>query len=74
VVVTGSGFGALEQVTISFVDTTSGTTKLGTVQTNASGSFTTSVTVPADAGAGLQSMTAKGGTSRISARQAFTVT
>jgi hypothetical protein len=56
------------------VDTTSGTTKLATVQTSASGSFTQDVTVPAGAGPGSESITAKGGTSRISGTQSFTVT
>jgi hypothetical protein len=74
VTVTGSNYGPAEVVTISFKDSAGTTSSLGTVTTAEDGSFSTSVTIPSTAAAGAGTVSAKGGTSRLSASKALTVT
>src|SRR5207302_11280002 len=57
--VSGSDFGSFELVKISFVDSVSGATVLGSVTTDASGRFTTQVTIPAGATSGSQRLRAR---------------
>jgi hypothetical protein len=72
--VTGSGYGPAEVVTISFKDNAGTTSTLGTVTTAEDGTFSTSVTIPSTAAAGAGTVIAKGGTSKLSASKALTVT
>ena len=74
VTVTGSDFGAFERVRLSFVDSTTGTSSLGTATTDEYGSFTKAVTIPAGATPGAQTVRAKGRVSGFSAAASFTVT
>ncbi|HEY7035345.1 MAG TPA: IPT/TIG domain-containing protein [Thermomicrobiales bacterium] len=71
VTVTGSGFGADEQVDIYFHSTDS--EPLGTVQTDADGAFTGTVVIP-DASAGNDRIVARGQTSGQTAAKTFRVT
>jgi hypothetical protein len=70
----GAGYGANEKVRLSFVDSVSGTTPLGTITTDNTGSFTTSVTIPSTATPGKQKLAANAGASAQKAKHGFTVT
>jgi hypothetical protein len=72
--VKGTGFAAFERMTIRFVDSVTGKTGLQKLKTDATGSFTTQVTVPADATAGAQKITASGWRSGQHVKAKFTVT
>ena len=73
--VQGSGFSGSEKVSLSFRDSTTGTTKLGTVRADGTGAFTTQITIPATATAGIQKVRGKGRKgSGQKANRAFTVT
>jgi hypothetical protein len=72
--VLGSGFAAGEKVKLSFVDSTQGNTFLKNVQTDATGAFITSVTIPLDATPGRQHVKAQGLRSGAMAKRSFTVT
>jgi hypothetical protein len=61
--VTGSAFAANEKVTLSFVDSTSGTMVLAIQKTDEVGGFTTQVTIPVTATTGDQKVRAQGGRS-----------
>ena len=62
---TGYDYGAAESVTITFIDSTTGRTVLGTFPTDAGGGFVGVVRIPKDATHGRQKVLAKGTTSRI---------
>jgi hypothetical protein len=72
--VSGSGFGGLEHVTLSFIDSANGVTRLGVVTTDGTGSFATTVMIPSDATLGDQAIRAVGQDSGQSRRKTFTVT
>jgi hypothetical protein len=74
VTVSGKDFGAVEKVMISFIDSTSGTTKLVTATTDGAGAFSTQVTIPANATPGKQLIRAKGRGSGQVRTVVFTVT
>ena len=74
VTVLGSGFGGAEKVVLTFMDSVTGTTKLGVVETDGTGAFTTQVTIPLNATAGTQQLKAKGRGSGQPRKKAFTVT
>jgi len=63
--VTGHQFAGNETVTISFNGV-----NVGTVQTNSTGDFSTTIVVPSG-GAGQRAVTARGGTSNMTASQSF---
>jgi len=67
--VMGSGFGAFERITLSFVDSTTGTTLVGTAHASVNGAFRYRVTIPLAATAGQQAVRAQG---RISTSMAVT--
>ncbi len=71
--VQGSGFGALEAVHLSFIDSAAGTTKLANVLTDPTGSFTAQVKVPLTATAGNQKIRATARGSRQKAKPTFNV-
>lgn len=62
---TGSGYGAFEVATVVFIDSANGKTNLGRALTNGSGSLSLSVTIPANATAGMQIVRVRGGTSGL---------
>jgi uncharacterized delta-60 repeat protein len=66
--VKGKGFGATEQVAVTF-----DTTQLGTATTDSTGAFSTQVTVPPSASFGTRQVTAMGQTSGLSASAPFLV-
>jgi hypothetical protein len=73
--VRGKGFGAFEQVTITFIDSVKGKTVLGTFTTDAKGHLSnTQVTIPANSTVGPQTITAAGAGSHQKAKAKFTVT
>ena len=74
VTVTGSNYGPGEVVTLSFKDSGGTTHALGTVTTAADGSFSKAVTIPSASATGAGTVTAKGGTSKLSASKALSVT
>ena len=74
VLVTGSGFGALEKIKLSFIDSVNGTTSLGKTTTDPNGAFSTIVTVPANATHGRQKIKAKGTISNLGKVATFQVT
>ena len=74
VVVTGSGFGGLERVHLTYVDSVNGKTNLGRVTADATGSFSKEVTIPLTASVGAQKITAVGKASHQEAKATFTVT
>jgi hypothetical protein len=72
--VSGSGFGAFETVAITYVDSVNGTRKGGRAQTDTGGNFSKQVTIPGNATPGSQYLNVRGVASKITAKQAFTVT
>jgi len=74
VTVTGSNYGPAEVVTLSFKDSGGTTHSLGTVTTAVNGSFSKAVTIPSASATGAGTVSAKGGTSKLSASKALTVT
>jgi len=72
--VTGLGFAANEVVRLNFIDSTNGRSFLAKVAANASGAFSTQVTIPVGASVGEQRIRAKGSVSGQIVRQAFSVT
>ena len=68
------GFVAGERVRLTFVDSTQGTIFLKKGVADATGAFTTEVTVPSKATLGRQHIKAKGSTSGEIAKRGFTVT
>jgi hypothetical protein len=78
--VTGTGFAALEEVTITFIDSVAGKSVLGTVPTDQSGVVDAQVMVPRNSAAkihsteGEQRITAVGAWSDQKAKAKFTVT
>jgi hypothetical protein len=70
----GSGFAASETVKLVFVDSTAGRVFLKRVTADATGAFTTHVTIPITASPGKQPVKAKGLTSAEVAKHGFTVT
>jgi hypothetical protein len=72
--VTGWGFGAAEDVKITFIDSTMGTTALAKVRTDSTGAFGDEVTIPFSATPGKQKVKAKGTGSGQTAKHTFTVT
>jgi hypothetical protein len=72
--VIGTGFAGYEEVMVIFVDSVKGKSVLGTFATHGSGTLKTEVTIPADATAGPQKITAVGTVSHQKARAIFTVT
>src|SRR5207244_12278056 len=57
--VSGSGYGSFETVIMTFVDSVTGKTTLGRVLTDASGKFSASVTIPANATVGPQTVSVR---------------
>ena len=57
VTVTGTDFGASEQITLVLTDKAKHKLTLGTTTTNASGAFTTNVQIPAGAAPGAVTLT-----------------
>jgi hypothetical protein len=53
------GFGASEEVVLSFIDSTNGTKKLADLTADLTGAFTVQVTIPANATLGAQQIRAK---------------
>jgi hypothetical protein len=74
VVVRAWGYGAFEEVHLTFIDTVKGRTTLGFVTTDSSGKFHAHVTIPADATPGAQLIKADGGGSGQVTKKTFTVT
>jgi hypothetical protein len=72
--VNGAGFAAFEQVTITFVDSVTGKTGLGSFMTHATGTVKARVTVPLDSTVGAQKITVEGAMSHQQAKATFTVT
>jgi hypothetical protein len=73
--VKATGFAALEQVTITFVDSVTGKTVLGTFTTNPTGILKSAqITIPANATVGAQKITVAGVVSHQKAKAPFTVT
>jgi hypothetical protein len=72
--VKGWSFGASEAVILTFIDSTNGATKVATVRADATGAFTTQVTIPGNATLGKQKVKAKAGGSGQIAKRSFTVT
>jgi hypothetical protein len=70
----GWGFGALEKVQLTYIDSTNGTRKLGVVATDVTGAFAAQVTIPLSATPGNQLVKAKGRGSGQRRRKVFTVT
>jgi hypothetical protein len=70
----GKGFGAFEQVTVTFIDSIHGTTLLGTFTTGRKGQLNAQVTIPSNASAGSQKITAVGAGSNQKAAAKFLVT
>ena len=70
----GSAFAAIEQVTVTFVDSVNGETVLGTFATDTSGKLAAQVTVPANATNGVQKFRAVGLASQQKGTAKFTVT
>jgi hypothetical protein len=72
--VTGTGFAAVEKVTITFIDSGAGKSVLGTFATDATGHLTAQVTIPLNSTAGAQKITGVGKVSDQRAKATFTVT
>ena len=72
--VSGYGFAAFEQVTITFIDSAKGKTVLGAFETDGMGALTAQVTIPPEATAGAQKIMAVGAISLQTAQRKFTVT
>jgi hypothetical protein len=72
--VQGWGFGALEKVQLTFIDSTKGIRKLGMTSTDATGAFAAVVRIPKAATPGDQLVKAKGRGSGQVKRKTFTVT
>jgi outer membrane protein assembly factor BamB len=68
VAVNGTGFGSNETVALTF-----DSQQIGAAQTNASGAFSTRITVPKTAPPGAHAVRATGQTSHLSAQASFTV-
>jgi hypothetical protein len=72
--VIGTGFAGHESVTVSFVDSMSGKTLLGTFATSGNGTLKADVMIPPAASLGPQKITAVGALSAQKGRTTFTVT
>jgi hypothetical protein len=72
--VKATGFAAVEQVTITFIDSVNGKTILGTFAADARGVMRTRVKIPRNATTGTQRIIAAGSVSRQKAKTTFTVT
>src|SRR5439155_21119513 len=72
--VSGSGFGSFERVGLLFVDSVTGKTLLGKVNTDATGHFSKKGTIPANATLGAQTIKTGGFISGLRATATFTVT
>jgi hypothetical protein len=71
--VTGTNFGPVENVKLTFVDSVGVKTPIGSVSSNVAGGFSKSVTIPAGAASGQGRIVAAGVTSKLSAKKPFTV-
>jgi hypothetical protein len=72
--VSGTDFGATEQITLAFTDKAKAKFTLGTTTTSASGAFNTTVQIPAGAASGAGKLSATGATTTASLAATFTVT
>jgi hypothetical protein len=72
--VKGERFAALEDVTLTFIDSITGHTKLTHVITDGSGAFATQVTIPESATLGEQKVRAWGHDDGQARKRTFTVT
>jgi streptogramin lyase len=74
VLVTGSGFGAMEKVQLAFFDSVHGRISLGSTRSDPSGHISKTVRVPSSATQGHQSMGARGSISMVTVKSPFEVT
>jgi hypothetical protein len=72
--VRASGFGAFEQVTITFVDSANGKTICGSFPADALGRLAAQLRIPANSTVGRQKITVTGAVSDQKAKATFTVT
>src|SRR5205823_12972021 len=72
--VNGAGFPPNDTITLTFKDSVGTTTSLGTTSTDAAGTFTKNVAVPAGAASGSATVSAKSALVGVQAGRTFNVT